>query len=305
MRLSLSKKKFFISIFLFFVLLIGGVYLLLSSRGSEVPVEVSSYELLMDYCDHEEDGDVLSIICNSFIGDEYVNDDGERCLNFLVISEKGGSREDIELCIDSEKMEWENPYPDYSLYVPVVLEIDYEINRKFQITSVRGSLMGDEVVVEILERVPFSDKQNIPVWTALHEEAVEKSYDTILEEDGAGDFAPVGISIWEGRVISYDVQGELINIEIETFFKGRDSGVSFSTEGFYLWDNLKEEGEEETYIDSSNIADLDLGVSYRVILLLEDPLLFSEDFVDEQLDLLARGEPNDFLLNRISIVYEE
>jgi len=307
MKLTLSKKRFVFIVVLFFILLIGGVYLLMNGSKFEfMSRKVDKYDELIDFCEiKKQTGENLYFNCYAFLESESTDEEGMNCITFVTpYFDEEETRLDMQICEEEEKIVWENPYSNYSLHIPVVMTFKYKKSsfRFYEFEDLNIELMEDEKAFELWELVDLLGPMHYKAfrWSG-HKLTEELGYIITGEEDpnDVESFVPNGLVIYSARIKSYQVEGDKILLEVEAFLDERYQILSFTTEEFSLLENV--EKGDSVLINASNIADVDLDGEYQAYFKFEEKSLISSGFVDEQLALLTKGEDSSLLLDEIVV----
>jgi len=299
-QFRLKKKTFFIflGVFVVFASVVAGVTYFLLKEGQERLDLESEYNRFLEYC---EEGDGGTLECKVLLGDFYETEDRRKdCVEVLLPVADAEQRE-VSFCFKRGIVEWENPYNDYSRYIPVLIVIEgyEELSR---VNSVKMVVLEDEEGYRVASEVYEEGGFPFIIWTREERIALERGYDVIGEVDDAEAFIPVGISIRKARVLSYVLEGDAISLEVQTYVMGENVTFFLNSNDFFLsGSSLK----EDLLISSNNIDEFNTELEYRVIFLLEDSSSFSVEYVEEQLSLLVDGEDSEFLLEKFGIIDEE
>jgi hypothetical protein len=256
----------------------------------------ANFARLLEFCDHKAEGVVE---CKVFLEDFVELDDGRECLEITLPTPELLERQ-TRLCLEKGTINWENPYEDYSLQVPVLMRIS-DPRSLSRVNDVRINVLEDDIADELLSKINTPNSKHIFIWTRELINYRERGYDILGEEDGGGKIVPIGVSIREANIISYRTQNGEIELEIQAFLDGMDARFFLRSESFYLLDILL---EEEVLISSENVERVDTNLNYSVSLALRDKSLFSEDYVKEQVSLLISDRESDFLLKDVGVIYE-
>ena len=213
MKIEINKRKFLISSLILLMLLISALILIYFFFLKDK--ETTPYDRLLEHCTEEHQGVKQ---CTVFLSDN-TPEDGNTCMK-IVLPVIDPDLRDIEICLDKE-VEWTNPYEDYSLDIPVVLNIHYSNNvfRKIIPDRIEIELMEDTKVYEILEDINFSSDEVIEARTTVADEILTRGYTYYLyKRFGEGE----EFLVW----VLVDVQFESIQInQDKTEFK-----ISFEME---------------------------------------------------------------------------
>ncbi len=306
-QFRLKKKTFFIFLGLFVVLTFLGGYILFFYRGgSDFTREPSLYEELFDYCDYKDEGQTISATCYSFINDEYVKEAlVDTCLSVRVATQDGVFK-DVDICLPQEKLEWENPYEDYSLSVPVIMQIDYKKNfwGIYEVDSVDIILMEDEVSAELFQKVHLLDPSFVGIKFQRQAEIERKGYYVTnkFNPENSEEVTRNLLVFREARIISYDKVDNQLLFNFTVLVNGEEKDLTIlGAEGLEFVsigpEGLKsQEGVPPGFLSSDII--------YTLYLSNAEVPFFEEDFIEGDLDttpLLSIGET--FLLETI-LMYE-
>ena len=312
MKLTLSKHGFILILVLFFVLLVSGVYLLINDGKLEfMSGGVNKYSELVNFCEiKEKTGNDLYYDCYAFLESETTDEKGINCIKFVTpYFDEKGTRLDMQICEEKEKIKWENPYSNYSLHIPVVMTFKYKesLFKSYRFDSLNIELMDDDKAFELWELVDLLG--NTPGSQAFrwsgHKLTEELGYSVTGEVDPNDEesFVPSGLVIFSTRIKSYQVEGNKILLEMEAFIDEKTQVLSFTTEEFSLLENVK--GRDMVLVNASNIAEVDLGAEYQAYFKFKEKSSVSEGFIEEQLALLAEGDESSLLFEMIAVVDEK
>jgi hypothetical protein len=311
MKLRVSKTKFILLIVLFFVFLIGGGYLLINGKGLGLEIfGVDKYEELIDFCEiKKQEGKDLYVDCYTFLESESIDNDGVNCISFVTpYFDEEGIRLDTQVCEEENKIDWNNPYSNYSLHIPVVMTFRYKksLFQFYKFQDLKIELMGDEKAFELWEIVDLFGPMYYKHFRTLgHKTTEELGYNITAEGDSNDEesFVPDGLVMYFAKIKSYQIEGDSILLEIEAFLNEQKTTFTLTTDGFYFFENV-EDVLESVLIDSSNIEDIGIDVQYEVYFKFKEKGLVSEDFIEEQLALLIEGKESEFLFEGVAL-YEE
>ena len=170
MKIIINKRKLLISLLIILGLLIASSILIYFFFLRER--QTTAYDRLLEHCTEEEQGVKK---CDVFLSD-YTQEDGNTLMS-IVLPEIDPSLRDIEIEFNKE-VKWTNPYEDYSLDIPVVLNMYYS-NRLFNKNlpdRIEIELMEDEEVYKILEQINFSSDEVIEARTTVANEILTRGY---------------------------------------------------------------------------------------------------------------------------------
>lgn len=312
MKRTLSKQRFLLMVVVCFVLLVGGVYLLINGTDLKfLGRNVDKYSELIEFCDiKRQTGDDLYFDCYAFLDSEFVGEGGANCIEFVTpYFNKEGTMLRMQLCEKEDKIAWENPYSNYSLHIPVVMTFKYRRSSllSYNFESLGVELMEDEKASELWDLIVtdlFGPRYYKAFRSSGHKLTEELGY-SITAKGDPNDMESIvrdGIVIYSTRINSYEVEGNKILLKMEAFVDGRDRTLTFTTEEFSL---LESTGEREgVLIDASNIAGVDLNAEYQARFKFIEEGSVTEGFVEEQLALLTEGKESELLFDMISVIHE-
>lgn len=311
MKLTLSKQRFVLMVVLFLILLCGGVYLLIKDSKSELMSErVNKYGELVDFCEiKKQTEENLYFDCYAFLESEATDEEGMDCIAFVTpYYDEEGTRLDMLICEEKEKIFWENPYSNYSLHIPVVMTLKYEKTpfQFYKFVDLTIELLEDEKAYELWELVDLLGPMHYKAFRYSGHKLTEELGYSITAEGDLNDeenFVPNGLVIYSAKIRFYQVEGDKISLEMEAFLDEQDKTLTFTTEGFTLFENAGE--GEGVLINASNIADVDLDTKYQAYFKFREKGPVSEGFVEEQFALLTEGNESDLLFDMIVVVHEE
>lgn len=311
MKLTLSKHQFMFLVVLFFIPLIGGVYLLINSWKLEfMSGGVNKYGELVDFCKiKKQAGDDLYYDCYSFLESESTDEKGMNCIKFVTpYFNEEGRRLDMQVCEEGEKIIWENPYSNYSLHIPVVMTFKYKksLFQSYRFESLNIELMEDEKAFELWKLVNLLGSSGYKAfrWSG-HKLTEELGYSVTAEGDPNDEqnLVASGLVIYSAQIKAYQVEGDEILLTMEAFINEKDQILSFTTEEFFLLENV--EKGDSVLINASNIADVDLNVGYQAYFKFKEKGPIPEGFVEDQLTLLTSGDKSSLLLDMVVVVDEK
>lgn len=218
----------------------------------------SVYEKLFEHC-VEENG---LRRCYVFLAG-YEEKEETTCMQ-IVLPVVDPSQRDIEICLDKE-VNWENPYEDYSLNVPVVLNMYYDKNLFKQEVpqKINIEIMEDEKVYELLDKASLPSSENILVRTKKANENIVKGY---TYYDFSGYEEEERYLVWVLTSVTINsIKEKQGGVEFQINFKmgGEEYSYTFISEEVFLH-TLKtgEVRKLETY--SSIIEHLNLNNNYAM-----------------------------------------
>jgi hypothetical protein len=299
-QFRLKKKTFFIFLGVFIVLAFvaaGVTYFLLKDREERLEAE-SEYTRLLEYCG---EGDGESLECKVLLGDFYDSDDGQKDCMEIVLPIADFDPSGRSLCFEKGVVDWENPYDDYSLYVPVLMTI--EGYKDFNaITKIEMGLLEDGEAYELARAIYEEEGETVSMWTEEAKKGFERGYDLLGVANEEGVFNPSGVTLRKAKITTYEVEEGQIILNIEAFILGEERSFAIESETIPVSDYEKGEAVE---LDSQNIGELDMDLDYGIIFFLKNPDLFSVDFVAEQVSLLVDGLDSDLTFSNLRIINEE
>lgn len=299
-QFRLKKKTFFIFLVVFILLAsvaTGVTYFLLKDREERLESE-AEYNKLLEYCG-EGNGEVLE--CKVLLGDFYDSEDGKKDCMEIVLPIVDVEAREVVLCFKKGVVDWENPYDDYSMYVPVLIRIsDYESIS--QVGAANIEILDDEESWGMVSEVYKTTGKSLFIWTQEYKGVMERGYDFVGRGGHEERFSPSGITIRRGRVLSYDLEDGVIKLKLEAFVLGEDKIFYLESEKFPVVNFKAGEG---LWIDAQNIVELDQSLNYGITFFLEDSSLFSVEFVEEQLSLLMDGEESNLLFDSLEVINEK
>lgn len=260
MKLRVSKKKFILLVVLFFIFLISGVYLLERESGwlgLDFSEGLDKYGELEEYCEYKNGEDLTSVLCYGFLKDEYIGEDGSRCLE-LALTSLEGIRKDIEICEDSEKILWKNPYPDYYLSVPVIFELNYSksIFGNYFLEEINFDVMEDEKAEELLDLVNSLDSLGFLRMDFLRIQTKEeyyiqkRGYRIFNTEDGGQRLLLSSVVLKE-----YEVKDGEVFMYVDATLYGESVDLVISNKEFILsqWVPTTPEEIQEVMVDLEGV----------------------------------------------------
>ncbi len=285
MKITLTKNKAFLWLFLILIVLVST---LVVYSKTDLFKNSYKYSNLLEICDLEEGLTKSHLVCKGFLEDENLGDDGLKCLSVLIPYESNET-ETVEICENKETINWENPYTDYSLSIPVILEFDY--NRllfwKSGLQRITVNLMEDEEALELLGLVNIPGSgEHIGVITQQQAKIEERGwYVTNKFESESSDKVVENLFVVESAEIDdYSVGGDDIVFNMTSNLNGKDITFDVRTEEF-VYAEVASSGEEEFLIVNKNdISLINLDSSYYIQILLLEKDFFTEEFIEGILD---------------------
>ncbi len=286
MKLTLSKQRFVLIVILFFILLFGGVYLLLK-EGNMGLLESSrvgnSYEDFARLCSEEKNPS--KIVCKAFIIDETEVDD---TLCFDLLAYDGvGAVESMMLCDNPSSLNWDNPYGNYEKRVPVVIEIS---GRKSflgssKLENAKLTLMEDQEIYDILNTLPEELGRNSYfqslIYIKEHQEIFDKGY--YITSPVGSDTRNI-LVLYDAEVKEISSRGGEVDLLLNTKIYEEELSLLVSTEE--LWFSRIDEMEEGILINAEKVdffeKDGNFFVSFKFTMEEAEVEEYLKSFLEEE-----------------------
>lgn len=298
MKIHLQKKSF-----IKVLIAIGGILLLLLlyfALLQPIIKQNNLYNNLFEYCS-DKDQNIKE--CKIFLGNIYENDKKQNCLQ-LVVPALNPSERDIDICLNKNKINWENPYDNYNLNIPVVVNIFYKKFLTFtNITNVDMALMSDEEAYAIAD--PIRDQTDGIlqfVSASAMQEYRDKGYNLspyyINEEES---IQIIRLFVFDVDILDYQVDSDQISIRLKMHLYGKDIEKIFKVKEFqfqkYTYAGTFIEGELINRGSDLN-QKLDKNNDYSAELLLTT----NSDNIEDLVQSFAVNDTNlDLRLNKIIV----
>ncbi len=245
MQIKTSREKLFrylIILVVFIILLVLVLIFLPYYHNKRL-----SYEKLLEHC-VESSQDVRE--CKVFLKD-YKEEDGETCLE-IVLPKIDPLERDIEIC-SSSRVEWDNPYDDYSLLIPVVLKMYYEKTSliPFNPSSFTISLMEDGETYDVLEPIYSSETEPITnVRTKFIDEGISRGYYFFAE--GVSGEPEFFVGLTNVDILFVSKEEGLVKMRIKFVMDDQEIQYEITEKDFEYHNSLKREIE---VVSVSNVDD--------------------------------------------------
>ncbi len=284
-QFRLKKKSFFIFLIVFILLVFvtaGVTYFLLRDREERLDLE-SEYKRFFEYCG-EGDGDTIE--CKVLLGDFYDSEDGKKDCMEIVLPIADIETREVSLCFDKGVVEWENPYHDYSLHVPVLIQIE-EYREISRVEDVRVALLEDEDTYALMEKINLPNTPHLGVMTKYLFDLDQKGFylSESLTEDG--EIASRYLVLRKARIEQYEISGGLLVLDLLVTTYGKVSAIEAVSEGFSYYDSEFPDGN---FVDVENVEEvLNTNLSYDIFLTRVDREI-TEAFWEEYIESPDPGE---------------
>jgi hypothetical protein len=293
------KKKILVTMFVIILLLLGAFvgYYFLIKKPKEVSLQVNKYEELLEYCSTQRELNSLNIECEGFLASEYLSEDGLQCFAVLIPYEEGKG-ETYEICEEEKNIDWENPYPETSLYIPVVTIFKYErfLRGEYEFKSLGVKLMDDDKAFELLSLVNIPNKpDHITIMTQQYGAIKERNWYVTREGTEDGETTANVFAIRRGKIESYTFDGEDIVFDIRATLSGKEIALEASASYF----TLEKSSTEYSGIYKGNTEELDVNSDYYMLLKIANRDFFDEGFIQSYLE--SPDEDTEFILQFISV----
>jgi hypothetical protein len=283
MKLTMSRKIFSILIVLFFVCLFGGLYLLVKDEkftflsGAQTDMLFNPF---LEYCEVEEDLSVKKISCKAFITSERVIEGGGVCFDILIYPGIYKVLQEAELCDNKSLIDWENPYINYSRYVPVNLELEIGENLfgKNRLKAGSISLMEEEEVYDFRDVYPTS----IPIWLDP-DEVIHQGDFYLFKSEGSEQEDTLHVR----EVTVYNIERD--NDELVLYFgmiiNGEELKVKEKISDFFFMEEIQELGDDRKLdfvgVDNFNLFNYEGTLQGTLKFSLEEGFSL-RDYLDSQ-----------------------
>ncbi len=283
MKIKVSKKRFILILVLSIILLgvLGGV--IVFSQKREEGRMSDEYKKLFSYCDEEGSSFLKSVkTCKLFLGGDFEDENGKRCLSLFLPIEDSTNRELI-ICEKPGKIHWENPYDDYSSYVPVVMNVTLvkSVLSSPKVEKIEMEVMEEEEADELLDIVNLPYTQHIFIWRKEVLDIRRKGY--YITTWANEEYVPQGnlLVINSVKIIDLKESGKDKVLDLEAFVNGEKLMLSF-------------------IVNPELVKDRKLGEEYKLYLAIDGKGFFSEDFVLEQFQAIKDGVEDKFFIYTLS-----
>jgi hypothetical protein len=244
--MTVLKKKRFWMILLIILIVVGGVvyYILYQQR-------VSKYKSNVPY-DTAEGLGPFTISINAFL-ESVTEENDKKCLNLITIDEKF---EDFQICEDTNIVNWENPYDDYSKLIPVNVLISFNPNllSRYLVKNVEVSLLEDEDYVFLFDLDKGQD-----IFPRVHikstEDILRRGYYTTGTKGQL-------LVILENRIDKMEVDEDEITIYFTAVIEGQEVKLKLVEQEFYYFAWL---GESRINITNENIEMLKPDTKFEFV----------------------------------------
>jgi len=293
---SIKKKNFILTKFLFLPILIvvTGILLILYFKYFETNHDkdlFGDYPELNEFCQIEKHKTRVTRECEVFLKNFEEDSSGKTCISLLLLNDS--SMKEVEFCVKEEGIvEWVNPYDNYDLPIPVVVNMRYKKSllgtRNSRLKKIVIELMDDSKANKLIEYC--TDVEPI-LYRSHHTEEMNK-----VANRG---YYITSLSNLENH-LSQDVLG-VINTEIKSFFitedgqmildvimyiEGKEIREEVISYGFKIFQHT-DKGIDltEKVLTGSNVSEfLELDTTYNMQVLIKEYDEWDELLVEEYLD---------------------
>lgn len=265
-----------------------------------ISARIKSYNNLKSFCNIEEVGDIESWECAVFLSDYYINDFNKKCVKIILPTVDINTRNEI-FCESSKVVNWDNPYEDYSLSIPVLMEISFKKHFFGKvINKIEFSLLDSNATYEILLSVnPYTSKP-ITFRTPEMEDIQDNGYYITRKTDwNTGEISDV-LGLLNAQFNSFVIQDKEIVYNISFYIDNvyKEERVIAKTYEIFL--NSLSDGYGEIVDFSDNPKELfDLNENYQIQLSFDQVGELDEAFIYEY--IYNDNESYNLILQRVVI----
>jgi hypothetical protein len=212
------KKRFWIILLLALVIVGGVVYYILYQQ------KISKYKSNVPY-DTTENAKPFTVSINAFL-ESVTEENDKKCLNLITIDEKF---EDFQICEDTDIVNWENPYEDYSKLIPVNVLVSFNPNilSRYLVKNVEVSLLEDEDYVFFFDLAKGQD---------ISSRVRIKSTEDILRRGCYTTGGGTVLVILENMIDKIEVDKDEITIYFTAVIEGQEIKLKLVKQEFYYFD---------------------------------------------------------------------
>jgi hypothetical protein len=295
MRIKMRKKQILlILLILLLAFIVSALYFI--KTNSEEP-----YRKLFQYCTEQESKEIKE--CHVLLSNYYKNDNGETCIE-IVLPITDSSERDITFCLKKEDLiEWENPYNNYDLNIPVVIEIYHSNFPIIKLKNITIELMSDENARKIIYPINKNTDKLILFRSAKETNLIEEKgyYITTRICDNLSGKGCTSLGFYEGEVVDISLEGDTIAFKTNIKVLGQKKEEVFRVQSFQFEEYSYSNIEKPIKLEIVDInSDLNSIISKNEIYQMEFFILNHEEFSDSLIEqYLNRDISLDFELNRI------
>jgi hypothetical protein len=172
MRVKIKKKRFLLVSLLMLVLII------LTTIFTVYLLRVGApYKKLLAHCvEVNFEGEVVQE-CKVFLNDFYPSGESEVCMK-IVLPVLEISERDVEICVDNNIVQWENPYDEYIDNIPVVMEVAFSpsLFNKYNPNNISIELMEEAEAQSLVSSINNNTEKFITYITEASNDRIKKGY---------------------------------------------------------------------------------------------------------------------------------
>ncbi len=261
------------------------------------------YKNLFRYCIDKEDNDGKVKECRVLLDNLYQNSAQETCLEIVLPAIEPSERH-LEFCLDTYKIsQWSNPYRNYDLDIPVIIEVDYKDFPVINIENLNIELMSDEEAHKIIDPVNQKTNQIILFRSIVAtKEIEEKGYyvtNRIFDLSTGEEYPVLGVYEVEITDLSFEEENFILKIKMKILGVQKEEEIKFDSVQFekYSYSNVTQALKREILDANSN---LEKEISIGEIYLMEFSIQEHEEFSDSLIERYSVGDTTlDFMLEKI------
>ena len=292
MRISTNKKKIkkFLAFFVITTVIIGGFLIL--KNFIERP-----YKTLFKYCVQEESGIQSKQKCNVFLDNYYQDKKGYACLD-IVLPEFNPNHRNVSLCFsDKVSIDWKNPYGDYLLNIPVIIEIEYSQIPIIRIHNIKMDLMSDEKARQIVDSINQKSDEIILFRSASATEEYEKKgyyLSSGLCNQSLSEKCINKLGVYRTNVKDYSLENGQLVLTLNMFILGREIEETVKVDKFQYEEYSYSSISKPLKVDIINsVSDLSNKINKNNFYVTE----FFVDYYDEISDSII----DEYVLGNIGL----
>jgi hypothetical protein len=247
----------------FFIIMFSFLFLTKSKT-----VFSSEYKRLLDYCEESSTDSREIAGCRVFLKNHRKVDEGTECLDIILPTSEVLERE-LELCEDHEVINWENPYTDYSLTIPIEIGIIYRkplFKKEAIIEKIDIEIMDDATALKLLETSRNGNNQPLSTRTEEMAKIESSGYHSTLWTDGESDNLVPVLVILRSKITSFKEEGNNLLLNLRLYIEEREIDCVATAERFHYIEGKVSEDTKHNVVDKSNISKiLNLEKFYRIV----------------------------------------
>jgi|GEM_PF-4586731 hypothetical protein len=297
MRMILNKKKVLI-LSLLTLLIVLTYFLFLYSSDY-----FSTYQLYSKYGSMTETKGAKKLTIKALL-DSIEERENQHCFNLIKMSE---DLEEFEICIIDEKLNWENPYEDYSKLIPVEAVFTYKrvfLNISY-LQEVNITLLEEREAVDFLTQMHNKGIRHLQVRIESNEEITSKGYyfQEVEREEGENF---IGVTILDNFIDGINFNNGRIEVSFISIIKGQEVPVKASVEklDFTTMNNQQEpismfinrESVDRIKLGKRTLISFKIGEGVDVDKYMEEEFASQEGYVElnrEIISLFQEGDNED------------